>query len=127
MPPWMAIWPSSTPTARPWSGATGAAGPSSSTRAASQPRALTPSWWIRGLALRLYTASADSLGPMALVGAADGVTTTEAGENARRTFNGVAGQHVSLNMTNASVDRYLAILNPDGSTLVGANWCCGAI
>jgi len=57
------------------------------------------------------------------------VTTTGAGQNARYTFSGTAGQQISLTMTNSTYTGCIAlntsILKPDGTTL-GSTGICGA-
>jgi hypothetical protein len=57
------------------------------------------------------------------------VTTTTAGQNARYTFSGTAGQQISLTLTNSTYAGCIAlatsILKPDGTTL-GSTSICGA-
>ncbi|HVG92574.1 MAG TPA: hypothetical protein VNB54_13860, partial [Alphaproteobacteria bacterium] len=57
------------------------------------------------------------------------VTTTGAGQNARYTFSGTAGQQISLTMTNSTYTGCIAlntsILKPDGTTL-GSTGICGS-
>ena len=70
-----------------------------------------------GMTLRL-----NSVGDVAAAITADGppviIATTEPGQNARLTFEGVEGQRVSLNVTASTTQgSYVTILNPDGSSL----------
>ena len=57
-------------------------------------------------------------------GAAVTATTTVQGQNARLTFNGTAGQRISLKMTNVTIgtssccSTQVSIINPGGTTLV---------
>jgi uncharacterized protein YhfF len=57
------------------------------------------------------------------------VTTTGAGQNARYTFSGTAGQQISLTLTNSTYTGCIAlntsILKPDGTTL-GSTGICGS-
>ena len=57
------------------------------------------------------------------------VTTTVAGQNARYTFNGTAGQQISLTLTNITytgcISLAASILKPDGTNL-GSTSLCGA-
>ena len=78
-----------------------------------------------GATLTLYDVPPDSTGAIT-VGTPATVTTTTPGQNANRTFSGVAGQRVSLNLTNstfaANACNKLSIENPDGTTLA-SNTC----
>jgi YD repeat-containing protein len=77
--------------------------------------------------LTLYDVPADAASPITPGGPAVTMTTTIPGQNAQLTFNGTAGQQVSLRMTgvtltggNGYLDVY--IKQPDGTTLASSNY-----
>jgi len=70
--------------------------------------------------LRLHNV-ADVTGPIVPGGAAVPVTIATPGQNARLTFDGTAGQRVSLHATSVTIaSSSLQLLRPDGTTLVSA-------
>jgi len=73
-----------------------------------------------------FTLSSDLAGTIAINGAAVPVTT-RSGQNTRLTFDGTAGQRVSLGVANSTFPCciFVGILNPDGSTLASACPECG--
>ncbi len=73
------------------------------------------------LTMNLYDVPADFTGTIVAGGSAVTTTTTVPGQNARLTFNGTAGQRVSMTWTNNTIPGVtsLSILNPNGSTLAG--------
>jgi YD repeat-containing protein len=75
--------------------------------------------------LNLFTDAGGPITPGTAVTAA----TSFAGQNARYTFSGTAGQQVSVNVTNSTYSGCLSlivrVLNPDGSTL-GSTGTCGS-
>jgi riboflavin synthase alpha subunit len=64
-------------------------------------------------------------GSITINGASTTVTTTRAGQRARLTFSGTAGQKITLAATSDTFagNVGLTIFNPDGSSLT--SWCCG--
>lgn len=50
------------------------------------------------------------------------VSTTTPGQNARLTFDGAAGQTISLNMSSTTGWALVSIIKPDGSYLIGPSW-----
>jgi RHS repeat-associated protein len=75
--------------------------------------------------LTLYDVPPDSTGSI-VIGTPAAVTTTAPGQNANRTFSGVAGQRISINLTNstfaANACNKLSIEDPNGTTLA-SNTC----
>ncbi|HEX6291760.1 MAG TPA: RHS repeat-associated core domain-containing protein [Herpetosiphonaceae bacterium] len=72
------------------------------------------------ITLNLYNA-ADVISQITPGGPALNIATTVPGQNARLTFNGSAGQKVSLGMSSVTIpSSYVSILKPDGTALVGA-------
>jgi hypothetical protein len=69
----------------------------------------------------LYDVPPDVTNTVAIGGTPVSVTTTTPGQNALVTFNGTAGQQVSLNSTKDIAAWGLSILNSDGSILGSAN------
>jgi YD repeat-containing protein len=68
--------------------------------------------------LTLYDVAPDVTGPITPGGAAVNVTATTPGQNGRFTFNGTAGQRVSMKVVNTSIpSSQLSIVKPDGTTL----------
>jgi YD repeat-containing protein len=73
---------------------------------------------IGSMTVKLNSLTDVSGGTITPGGAAVTLTTTAAGQNARVTFGGTAGQRVSLNITGVTVaGTNVTIQNPDGSTL----------
>jgi len=71
------------------------------------------------ITLTLYDVPADLTGSITPGGSAVTVTTTVAGQNARLTFSGTAGQRVSLNMTSVTISSSnVSISKPDSTNLV---------
>jgi YD repeat-containing protein len=69
--------------------------------------------------LTLYDIPPDFTAPIIAGGATVTATTTVPGQNARLTFNGTAGQRVSLKLGSGTLPQYfLSILKPDGSILI---------
>lgn len=67
------------------------------------------------------TLSAELTGTITPGGAAVGLSITRAGQNARYTFNGTAGQTISVGMTGVTIaSGGVAIVKPDGTYLVPA-------
>jgi YD repeat-containing protein len=79
--------------------------------------------------LQLVNVPADFTATMATDGTPVTVATTEPGQNARLTFSGTAGQHISLLGTNGlhgfvlGCDVDATIISPDGTPLAGGNAC----
>jgi len=68
--------------------------------------------------LQLNIAPTDVTGTLTIGGPSVTMNITTAGQNARLTFSGTAGQQVTLHGVNNSIYQVtVAILNPDGSTL----------
>ncbi|MGH2757276.1 MAG: IPT/TIG domain-containing protein, partial [Actinomycetota bacterium] len=68
--------------------------------------------------LGLDALPADVTGTIAIDGAAQNITTTTPGQNGSLTFEGTAGQRISVNVTKTSAARaVVSIKNPDGTTL----------
>ena len=61
----------------------------------------------------------DVTGPITIGGAPVTITVARAGQNARLTFGGNAGQKVTLQMATGAVGSDVSILNSDGTTLAG--------
>jgi YD repeat-containing protein len=68
--------------------------------------------------LNLYDVPADVTGAVSVNGPAVPVTTSIPGQDGLITFNAVAGQHLSLSVTNAASVTTLTIKKPDGTTLI---------
>ena len=74
---------------------------------------------IGSVTLTLYDVPADVSTSIVPGGAAVAVTTTTPGQNARLTFDGTAGQRVSVSMASGTISKStVSILKPDGTTLV---------
>jgi hypothetical protein len=77
--------------------------------------------------LALNEVPPDVTGTITPGGAAVTVTTTTAGQNARLTFSGAAGQRVSLQISNSTfagcLAAYDSIMNPDGTVLATTYIC----
>ena len=74
------------------------------------------------LALTLYDVPPDLVGALTIGGPSTAANTTTPGQNARLTFEGSAGQRVSLGVSEVSFDpgpgpAQVSILNPDGTQL----------
>ena len=74
------------------------------------------------LALTLYDVPPDLVGALTIGGPSMALNTTTPGQNARLTFEGSAGQRVSLGVSEVSFDpgpgpAQVSILNPDGTEL----------
>ncbi|MCT7313304.1 IPT/TIG domain-containing protein [Ralstonia sp. CHL-2022] len=65
----------------------------------------------------LYNVPADATGTIMVGGPSVTLTTTVPGQNASLTFNGTAGQKISLNISQAMNIYSLTIQNPDGTSL----------
>ena len=75
---------------------------------------------IGSMTLSLYDVPPDASGTITAGGPSATVTTTVPGQNARLTFDGTAGQRISLridNSTYGSSNSQVIIHNPDGTTL----------
>ena len=87
---------------------------------------IDPAGTSTGSATVLLTTFADILGTIT-VGTPITVTTTAAGQNARYTFSGTAGQQISVSVTSSTYPGCLAltasVLKPDGTTLGSASTC----
>jgi YD repeat-containing protein len=71
------------------------------------------------ITLTLYDVPPDVTGPIVPDGPAVTITTTTPGQNARMTFDGTAGQRVSVQMTNVTTNiSFVSVLKPDGTNLV---------
>ena len=76
------------------------------------------------ITLTLYDVPADPTSSITPGGSAVTVTTTVPGQNATSTFNGTAGQRISLRLTNVTIGTSVccsvrvSIRNPDGTNLV---------
>ena len=74
---------------------------------------------VGSVTLTLYDVPADPSVPIVPGGPAVAVTTTTPGQNAKLTFDGTAGQRVSVNMASVTISKStVSILKPDGTTLV---------
>jgi hypothetical protein len=74
----------------------------------------------------LYDVPADSAGAIAPGGPSQTVSIGTPGQNARLTFDGQAGQRISLKLSSVTISSsYVSILKPDGSAL-GGNTYVGA-
>lgn len=68
--------------------------------------------------LTIYDVAPDVTGPVTPGGAAVSVTTTTPGQAGRLTFNGTAGQRVSMKVVNTTIpSAHVSILKQDGTTL----------
>ncbi|WP_447980243.1 hypothetical protein [Candidatus Nitrospira bockiana] len=66
------------------------------------------------------TLSSELSGAVPVDGTSTAFSTTRPGQNGRFTFDGTAGQRVSIALTNSTIPiAYLSIIKPDGTTLVG--------
>src|SRR3954451_4315038 len=74
--------------------------------------------YIGSMTLTLYNVPPDIATPISPGGAAVTSTITTPGQNAALTFNGTAGQRISLKVASTVTLAKLTILNPDNSSLV---------
>jgi hypothetical protein len=76
----------------------------------------------------LYDVPPDATGSVAVGGAATAVSLGVPGQNARLTFTGAAGQHVTLKLTGVTfgtsccTSAQVSALNPSGTTLLSATY-----
>jgi YD repeat-containing protein len=70
----------------------------------------------------LYDVPPDPAASITPGGPAVTVSTTTPGQNARLTFDGAAGQTISLNMSSTTGWALVSIVKPDGSYLIGPTW-----
>jgi hypothetical protein len=71
-----------------------------------------------GMTVQLVDATDVNAGVLTAGGASITANTTAAGQNAKATFSGTAGQRVSLNITGVSIaGAYVYLKNPDGAQL----------
>ena len=69
--------------------------------------------------LTLYDVPADLIGSASIGGSPLSVSFSTPGQNARMTFDGTAGQGLSLRLSSVTVaSSFVSILKPDGTTLV---------
>jgi YD repeat-containing protein len=72
------------------------------------------------------TLSTEVTGTLTIDGGASPITISRAGQRARLTFSGTAGNRVSVNLTGGTITSGTAILlNPDGSTLASQGFFSG--
>jgi hypothetical protein len=82
-----------------------------------------PSW---GGSATLTLSEELNAGTITIGGASVPISITRAGQRARLTFSGTAGQRLSLGMTGVTIQSsWVSILNPDGSTLASGNASSG--
>jgi YD repeat-containing protein len=79
------------------------------------------------ITLTLYDVPADPAAAITPGGPSVTLTTTAAGQNARFTFNGRAGQRISLGGGWSAGWALASIVNPDGSNLINPSWGSGGI
>jgi subtilisin family serine protease len=81
---------------------------------------ITPLGAITGsMTLTLYDVPPDAAGSITPGGPSSALSISTPGQNGRMTFSGAAGQRISLNLSNVSLNLALvSILKPDGSQLV---------
>src|SRR6266511_4331989 len=93
-------------------------------RAGTYTSVLDPQGAATGSAtLALYDVPADASGSVGFGGPSLTISTATPGQNARITFDGRAGQHVSLKFSGVTVSlSYVSILKPDGGTLVAPTY-----
>jgi subtilisin family serine protease len=71
--------------------------------------------------LTLYDVPADAGGPIAPNGTSTSISTSTPGQNGRLTFNGTAGQRITLKISGVSyTSAFVSIVRPDGAA-VGTN------
>lgn len=71
------------------------------------------------MTLNLVAIAPDAVGPIAVGGAPVGVEIASAGQNARLTFSGVAGQRLGLTVSGVTIPLSdISILKPDGTPVV---------
>jgi hypothetical protein len=76
----------------------------------------------------LYDVPADATGSVTVGGAATAVSLGVPGQNARLTFTGAAGQHVTLKLTGVTfgpsccTSAQVSVLNPSGTALLGQTY-----
>ncbi|MCI0339248.1 MAG: IPT/TIG domain-containing protein [Acidobacteria bacterium] len=78
-----------------------------------------------GVTIRLYDVPADLIGQIDPSGSPQPFFPAAPGQNARLTFNGAAGQRISLRATQpvaTVITTDLAIIKPDGTNLVSVNF-----
>jgi YD repeat-containing protein len=86
-----------------------------------------PSWTNTGsVTLTLYDVPPDVTGSIAADSVPVSVTTSSLGQNARLTFNGTAGQRVSVTSTNNTINlSTFSLIKPDGWNLFSGNMWAG--
>ena len=78
------------------------------------------------ITLTLYDVPPDPVAAITPGGPSVTVTTTTPGQNASLTFDGAAGQSVSINLGNGSVGWALvSVVKPDGTNLINPTWMIG--
>jgi hypothetical protein len=83
---------------------------------------------VGSVTLTMNDVSADITGVITIGGSSATVTTTASGQNARLTFDGLAGQRVSVNATSTFGGCWnMGIYKPDSSQLVNAVNCGSSI
>jgi YD repeat-containing protein len=82
---------------------------------------IKPDYPPASITFTLYNVPPDATNTIAIGGSPVSVTTTTPGQNCLVTFNGTAGQQVSLNSTTNIAAWVLSILKPDGTVLGSAN------
>ncbi len=71
------------------------------------------------MTLTLYDVPADAVGTITPGGPATSISIGTPGQNARVTFNGAAGQRISLQLSGVSLSlAFVSILKPDGTALL---------
>jgi hypothetical protein len=74
------------------------------------------------MTLTLYDVPPDLTGTLAIGGAAMTATIATPGQNARLTFDGAAGQRVSLRLSDVTIlSSYVTIFRPDGTRVGSQN------
>jgi hypothetical protein len=69
--------------------------------------------------IALYDVPADASAALTVGGAAQSISITTPGQNARVTFAGQAGRPVTISLTNISISiSFVSVLKPDGTQLV---------
>jgi subtilisin family serine protease len=81
-----------------------------------------------GASVTLYDVPPDAIGSVTVGGAATAVSLGVPGQNARLTFTGAAGQHVTLKLTGVTfgtsccTSAQVSVLNPSGTALLSATY-----
>ena len=84
-------------------------------------------WNVGSMTFTLHDVPPDASASIAPGGPSVIVSTTTPGQNARLTFDGAAGQTISLNISSTAGWALFSLVKPDGTNLIGPTWGNGGI